>query len=271
MRHVFALVIALLLPVTVAAAEAAVDERDALRVSQAAIGNRLGDHAFYDTSHRPVRLAGFRNKPLVVNLVYTGCSNACPIVVQNLYPAIEAAQEVLGEDAFAVATIGFDAKNDTPERMRAFARTQGVDLPNWHFLSTDQATVDRLAKELGFVVYPSPQGFDHLAQTTIVDAEGEVYRQVYGGGFEVPAVVEPLKDVVLGRTSSWTSMEGLLDRVRLFCTLYDPRTERYRLDYSVFIGAAIGIVALSLVGGVLVREWRWARRAQTGVRQYDPR
>jgi len=230
----------------------AVDDQSALRTSQAAIGTRLGDHAFFDTDHRPVALSDFRGKPLVVNLVYTGCSNACPIVVQNLYPAIEAAQETLGEDAFAVATVGFDAKNDTPERMRAFARTQGVDLPNWHFLSTDQATVDRLAAELGFTVFPSPQGFDHLAQTTIVDAEGEVYRQVYGGGFEVPAVVEPLKDLVLGRASSWTSPDGLLHRVRLFCTLYDPRTERYRFDYSVLIGAAIGLVSLSVVASLTV-------------------
>jgi len=270
MRRVLAIAVALLSPTAVAAAEPVLDEQDALRVSQAAIGNRLGDHAFYDTDHRPVRLADFRDKPLVVNLVYTGCSNACPIVVQNLYPAIEAAQEVLGENAFAIATIGFDAKNDTPERMRAFARSQGVDLPNWHFLSTDQATVDRLAGELGFVAFPSPQGFDHLAQTTIVDAGGEVYRQVYGGGFEVPAVVEPLKDLVFGRASSWTGMDGLINRIRLFCTLYDPRTERYRFDYSVIIGAAIGLMALSLVGGVLVREWRRARRAQTGLRQSDP-
>jgi len=256
MRRVFAIAVALLSTAAAEATEPVLDEQSALRVSQATIGNRLGNHAFYDTDHRPVRLADFGGKPLVVTLVYTGCSHACPIVIQNLYPAIAAAQEVLGADALAVATIGFDARNDTPERMRAFARSRGVDLPNWHFLSTDQATVDRLAEELGFVVYPSPQGFDPLAQTTIIDAEGEVYRQVDGGAFEVPAVVEPLKDLVLGRASSWTSLDGLLNRVRLFCTLYDPRTERYRFDYSVLIGAAIGLVSLSVVALVVIREWR---------------
>ena len=59
-----------------------------------------------------------------------------------------------------------------------------------------------------------------------------MYRQIYGGVFEAPALVEPLKDLVYGRRSDWASLEGLINRVRLFCTLYDPRTGGYRFDYS---------------------------------------
>lgn len=223
------------------------DPSDALSVSQAAIGNQIGDHVFRDTERRRVSLAAFRGRPLVVNLVYTGCSNACPVVIQTLYDAVEAAQDAVGEDSFRVATIGFDAAHDTPERMRAFARQQGVDLANWTFLSGDRATVEQLADEVGFVVTPSAGGFDHMAQTTIVDPEGAVYRQVYGGGFEVPAVVEPLKELVFGRETDWTSAEGLLNRIQLVCTVFDPKSGRYRFDYSVFLGAAIGLVCL---GGV---------------------
>ena len=43
-----------------------------------------------------------------------------------------------------------------------------------------------------------PRGFDHLAQTTVIDAHGRIYRQVYGDAFAVPALVEPLKDLALG-------------------------------------------------------------------------
>ena len=103
---------------------------------------------------------------------------------------------------------------------------------------------------------PSPQGFDHMAQTTIVDQDGIIYRQVYGAGFVVPELVEPLKDLLYGRRSDWTSVDGLLNRLRLFCTLYDPRTDRYRFDYAVVIGTAIGVASLSVVLIVLVREWR---------------
>ena len=90
--------------------------------------------------------------------------------------------------------------------------------------------------QVGFAIYPAPQGFDHMALTTVVDQEGRVYRQIYGGVFEAPAVVEPLKELVFGRRSDWTSLEGLANRVRLFCTLYDPRTGAYRFDFGPFIG-----------------------------------
>ena len=61
----------------------------------------------------------------MLNLVYTSCSSVCPTIVQTLDAAVEAAQKALGEDSFAVVTIGFDTTHDTPERMRAFARAQG--------------------------------------------------------------------------------------------------------------------------------------------------
>ena len=97
-----------------------------------------------------------------------------------------------------------------------------------------------------------------MALTTVVDQEGRIYRQIYGGVFEPPAVVEPLKELVFGRRSDWTSLEGLVNRVRLFCTLYDPRTGAYRFDYTPFITLAIGLLALAGVGGFALREWRRA-------------
>jgi protein SCO1/2 len=245
---------------SIAHAATVLDEALALRTSQAAIGNRLGELSFHDTSRHPVTLESFRGKPLVVNLVYTGCSQSCPVVVQTLYDAVASAQATFGADAFAIATIGFDPRHDTPEQMQAYARSQGVGLANWHFLSGDPATIAQLAAQTGFVMVPSPQGFDHMAQTTIVDQDGVVYRQVYGAGFAVPAIVEPLKDLLYGRHSDWSSVDGLLNRLRLFCTLYDPRTDRYRFDYAVVIGAAIGVASLSVVLLVLVREWRRTSR-----------
>jgi protein SCO1/2 len=239
-----------------AAARSAPDESGALQISQAAIGRKLDGFAFRDSFGQPLRLADLRGRPLVVNMVYTACSTACPLVIQTLHQAVESAQEILDETSFAVVTIGFDAQNDTPERMRAFAREQGVDLPGWHFASGDQATIDRLAQQLGFVITPAAQGFDHIAQTTIVDRDGVINHQIYGGAFEVPVLVEPLKALVLGRTAAWLSVDGLIDRVKLFCTLYDPRSGRYRFDYSPFIAIAIGLACLSAVAVFLVREWR---------------
>jgi len=239
----------------------ALDEKAALRVSQAAVGRMLSDHAFRDTGHKAVRLADFRGKPLVVNFVYTACYHTCPLVVQTLARAVEVAQDALGADSFNVVTIGFDARADTPSRMRAYAKDQGIDLPNWRFLSADAATIDALAAEIGFFYYSSPRGFDHLAQTTVVDPAGVIYRQIYGSDFGPQALVEPLKRMAYGQAGSGTSVASIVTRIRLFCTVYDPSRGRYRFDYSIVVGGTIGGVSLAAIGFVLFRAWRRQRSA----------
>jgi protein SCO1/2 len=113
--------------------EIASDPERALEVSQAAIGRRLDDYRFLDSARRPVRIDEFRGKPLVVNLIYTACVHTCPLISQTILEVAAGAREALGEDSFNIVTIGFDTANDTPERMRGFARTQGLDLDNWRF------------------------------------------------------------------------------------------------------------------------------------------
>ena len=70
------------------------------------------------------------------------------------------------------------------------------------------------------------------------------------------AVVEPLKDLIFGRAAELTSLDGLINRIRLFCTLYDSKTGRYSFDYAIFIGFGIAVLTLSGVATVLVRGWR---------------
>lgn len=231
------------------------DADTALRYSQAAIGRAVGDHRFLDRERREIGFADLRSKPVVVNLIYTSCYHTCPLIAQNLVRAVAAAQRVLGVDAFRVVTVGFDTRADTPERMRVFAKTQGLTLPNWEFLSTDAATIDRLAEDLGFIFFASARGFDHLAQTTVVDADGRVYHHIYGSEFPPTQLVEPLKDLVYGRVRSLATWEGIVNRVKLYCTVYDPASGRYRFDYRVVIIATVGSFTLLGIGYVVIRAW----------------
>ncbi len=250
-------------PVRAAPQVSPFDEKTALAYSQAAIGRTLGSHRFRDRTGKSVDLADFAGKPLIVNLIYTSCYNTCPMIVSTLYDALKAAQGALGEDAFSVVTIGFDTDEDTPGRMRAFASTRGVALPNWRFLSGDEETIAALTKTLGFIFFPSPKGFDHLAQVTIIDENGKVYRQVYGDTFPVPAIVEPLKELVFGRGLAEAGFSGLANRIRLFCTLYDARAERYYFDYSVFVGLIIGAGILGFLAFIIMRNiWRLWRQGR---------
>jgi protein SCO1/2 len=238
------------------------DNAAALKISQAVIGQAVGDYQFTDSAGQTVKLSDYRGKPLVVSLIYTSCYHVCPTITRHLHKMVNIGQQALGPDSFAVITIGFDTPNDTPQAMLGFARQQSVDLPQWRFLSADAATIEGLIKDLGFIYYVSPKGFDHLAQATVIDPQGKVYRQVYGDNFDAPSLVEPLKELVTGVVTQHGGFAGLGDRIRLFCTVYDPASQSYRADYSLFVGMAIGGFILIFTVVFLVREVR--RKSRNG-------
>lgn len=239
---------------------------EALKISQAAIGRELENLEFTDGFGRPVSLSDYRGQPLLVSLIFTSCHHVCPALTRHLAPAVDAAREALGRDSFQVVTIGFDTTNDTPERMQDFARKQGISDPAWTFLSASSETMAKLVENVGFIYFPTPRGFDHITQITIVDRDGMIYQQVYGGTFELPWLVEPLKDLVFNRPQSANSFfSGMVDKVKLFCTVYDPNTGRYHFDYSLFFQIAIGAMGVLGVMAYLLVEIRRARRKKKGI------
>jgi len=242
------------------ASAAEYDRADAVKYSQAAIGRSLGDFRLRDTLGQSFELSSLRGRPLVISMIYTSCHHVCPTITQNLAATFDVAREALGDDAFVAVTIGFDWQNDTPDRMLRFAAQQGVDdAPNWHFLASDAGVIDELAANLGFLFYPSAKGFDHLTQTTIVDRNGVIYRQVYGMSIDKQAIVEPLKELVFDTPRSAGLIEHWISTLKLFCTVYDPNADRYRFDYSIFLSIIIGVLCLGAIAAFIVREWRIAR------------
>jgi len=243
------------------------DRTQALAISQAVLGTRLGSHELLGADGAPVTLSQFAGKPLVISMIFTSCAHICPATTQNLRKAVAEARSTFGSDSFNVATIGFDAPRDSVESMREFARRQGVDDSNWHFLSADQPTIDAIAKDLGFLFFPSGGGFDHLIQSTIVDGKGVIYRQVYGIDFPLAHLLEPLKELIYALEPEQTLYQSLANRIRLFCTVYDPASDSYRFSYAIFVGLVIGLLLGAVAVYLLGREWARSRRNHHTVRR----
>jgi protein SCO1 len=227
-------------------------EAEALRTSQAAIGRTVGGVELVTADGGRLTFEELRGRPVVLSLVYTSCYHVCSGLTLRLRETVKVAREALGGDTFTVVTVGFDTPNDTPERMQSYARERGAIQPGWYFAATDGAGIERLATNVGFTYFPSPKGFDHVTQTTILDARGRVVLQVYGEDFAPPLVVEPLKKLVWGGNLDRRTIEGLVNTVKLFCTIYDPSSGRYRFDYSLIVNIAAGSLALGIaLAGIL--------------------
>ncbi len=243
-----------------AAAEATLEPDAALARSQRAIGTAAGDYAFTAADGTAFRLAQLRGRPALVSFVYTGCSQVCPTTTRFLARAVAEADRTLGPGRFAVVTIGFNYPFDTPEAMRAFARQQGIDRRDWHFLSPGDGVVEQVTRDLGFSFAASAGGFDHLTQVTVLDSGGRVAAQVYGEDFDVPMLVGPLKALLTDAPLPEVTVASVVERVRLLCTVYDPRTGRYRLDYRIVLEIFTGTTVVIAVLGFLLREWLRNRR-----------
>jgi protein SCO1/2 len=240
------------------AAPERLDPQQAMQHSEAAVGRKIGNYDLVDSTGIALPLASFRGKPLVISLVYTSCTSVCPPTTQHLITAVSQAAKLIGPDRFAVLTVGFDARNDTPTRLAQFASVQGVKFPNWRLASANSATIVALLRDLGFSYASVAGGFDHISQTTIVDRDGIILRHVYGDEFPIRMFMEPLKDAVYGMTTTF-SPAGLVDRVKFICTTFDPGSGRYRIDYSPIFGSVIAALSLAVMGGLILREWKRPR------------
>lgn len=262
LRLALAVTAALSLALPMPANAARLDAEIAYELSQAAVGRMTGEHVLTDQRGEPLALAGLRGRPLIVSLVFTSCATVCPLTTDHLRDQVLAARKALGDDGFAVLTFGFDASGDRPAQLAAFAGTHRIaGIPDWFIASADEETTDAFLAELGFSFATAARGFDHVTQTTILDAEGRVYRQIYGDAFPLQVMVEPLKELVLGKRTRSVALPDLIDRINFLCTVYNPRTGAYRFDYGILFGIFFGAVSLILTGAVILRLWFERRRA----------
>lgn len=239
-----------------AASPSSFDEKEIFRISQAAVGNQVGDYVFVDRSGRKVRLSDYRGKPLVISMIFTHCPFVCANMTRNL-KVLKASQAAFGEDSFGVLTVGFDTENDTPEAMDDFAKRMGIELTNWEFVSSDAETIGKLSRDLGFSFFPTEEGgFNHITQTTFVDAQGKVYRQIYGEEFDNKTLLEPLREMIYNIKTAEPGLAGLTNKVKLFCTVYDTESGKYKVDYSYFYGLGISLLFSFIIAWWIIYEYR---------------
>lgn len=110
----------------------------------------------------------------VVNFFSTRCTSDCPAAMR----AMKRLQDVCDESGIRgirLLSITVDPGFDTPERLRAYGASLGVNPDRWKLLTGDDGTIRRLAVE-GFEV---PAGADHTRTLILVDPSGR-RRGAYG-------------------------------------------------------------------------------------------
>jgi protein SCO1 len=88
-----------------------------------------------------------KGKSVVVNLIYTHCTNTCPLETAKLRQVQKILGDKVGKDIFFYS-ITLDPKRDTPEVLKAYMEKFHV-APGWTFLTGKPEDIKVLAKKLG--------------------------------------------------------------------------------------------------------------------------
>jgi len=89
-----------------------------------------------------------RGKVVLINFMFTGCGDACPLITAKLVQTKKDLGDAFGRDVRFIS-ISIDPANDTPEAMAKFARKLDAEHAEWLFLTGAQAGVENVVKKLG--------------------------------------------------------------------------------------------------------------------------
>jgi protein SCO1 len=145
-----------------------------------------------------------RGKTVVVNAVYTNCTNICPLLGKAFGNLQTALGDRLGRDV-SLISISRDPVNDTPDSLATWRRRYGAK-PGWIFITGKKEAIDEVLELL-----TGDRAFTggHSAIALVGDDATGIWLREYGAA--EPGVYERLLRY-LAQARSEASTSGIADR-----------------------------------------------------------
>ncbi len=143
-----------------------------------------------------IHLEDLRGKTLVMVMIYTTCKAACPRLVADMRNIESKIPEEYNDDLQYVL-VSIDPKNDSPEKLKAFAIENFMDDEYWTFLQGTEESVREFANVLA-VKYKqiSPLDFSHSNIISVFNPEGELVHQQEGLGVDNKETIASILETV---------------------------------------------------------------------------
>jgi protein SCO1/2 len=147
--------------------------------------------------NKEIELKELKGKTLVMVMIYTTCKAACPRLtadIRNIEDKIPA--DLKKEVQFILVSI--DPENDTPAKLKAFAKENFIDNQQWTLLQGTESGVREFANVLA-VKYKqiTPLDFSHSNIISVFNPGGELVHQQEGLGVDnnetITKIIETVK------------------------------------------------------------------------------
>jgi protein SCO1 len=169
-----------------------------------------------------VRLSDFADKILVLNFVFAGCTDVCPLH-SALIADVQAKINVTPmQDLVQFITVTTDPSVDTSDVLKAYGEQHGLDPRNWMFLTRRPGDPETATRDLGrlydLVFVPLDDGQQmHGVVTHVIDRGGRFAAKFHGLRFEPLNLVlyingltnAPSRPSTPAEAGWWDSVKGL--------------------------------------------------------------
>lgn len=145
-----------------------------------AVNVKAPDFVLLNQNNQSFDSTQLRGKVVVLNFIFTTCTDVCPIFTANLAQLQRKLNERHGAELFFVS-ITTDPEVDSAKVLKAYAQRYNADFKNWAFLSGSEAQLKEVWSGFGVRVIKKGRGLvQHTSLTTVIDRQG-IRRMNYLG------------------------------------------------------------------------------------------
>jgi protein SCO1/2 len=145
--------------------------KNALKTA-AAVNIKAPDFVLVNQDSRRFDSTRLRGKVVVLNFIFTTCTDVCPIFTANLAQLQRTLNKRDGDDLFFLS-ITTDPEVDSAKVLNAYARRYSADFNNWAFLTGSEAQLKDVWNGFGVRVIRKGRGLvQHTSLTTVIDRQG---------------------------------------------------------------------------------------------------
>jgi len=150
-----------------------------------AIDKEAPSFTLQDADGKIVSSSDLRGKYLVVNFIYTGCPDVCPLHAEKIAEIQEMVNDTPMKGLVEFVTITTDPTHDSGAVLRDYGSAHGLDPVNWTFLTTTpgqaEDTTRQLAESFGHKFKKTDDGYQlHGIVTHVVDRDGRWRGNFHG-------------------------------------------------------------------------------------------
>jgi len=146
----------------------------------AAVNVKAPDFVLVNQDNQRFESSRLRGKVIVLNFIFTTCTDVCPIFTANLAALQRKLNDRHGADLFFVS-ITTDPEIDSAKVLKGYAGRYRADLKNWAFLTGSEADLKAVWTAFGIRVINKGRGLvQHTSLTTVID-QGGIRRANYLG------------------------------------------------------------------------------------------